>query len=70
MAVQSQRSLKFWVCHQNYAVLKKNKYAHKKKNQAKSSWEKFLNPILKILFFDASNFPKQKLHIWYDFEQQ
>ena len=31
------------------ASASKNKYAHKKKNQAKSSWEKFLNPILKIL---------------------
>ena len=56
--------------------VKKNKYAHKKKNQAKSSREKFLNPILKLLsggfdlnrnivavsiFFDTAILPKKKL---------
>ena len=56
--------------------VKKNKYAHKKKIQAKSSREKFLNPILKLLsggfdlnrnivavsiFFDTAILPKKKL---------
>ena len=84
LAAQSQRSLKFWVCHQNYAVSKKKTrlqfwvltsdmnriWKLPCETHVLFIWRLEIENCSRVFFFEHRNFAKIIHEIWPDFGQQ